>query len=63
MKRQALVGIRKRVIAILPDLDVNLGVLGDDELVVTHYSLTGGVTGDFKIKKNDLRFSRPADLG
>ncbi len=55
--RQILVRIGKKVIVILPDRDVDLGVVGDDELVVTQYNPTSfGVTAEaFKVKKDDLR--------
>jgi hypothetical protein len=55
--RQVLVRIGKRVVAILPDRDVDLGVVQDDELVVTEYSpaASGFVSKAFKLKKDDPR--------
>lgn len=56
---QVVVKIGKRVIVILPDRDVDVGPVGDDEMVVTK-ELKGpmGVTRDaFKIRRDDPRMA------
>ena len=54
-RRQVLVMIGKRVIMILPDRDVDLGDVGDDELIVTGERQTPPGIGleAYTMKKND----------
>jgi hypothetical protein len=57
LRRQVLVCIDKRTIVILPDRDVDLGIIGDDELIVTQE--TRGPSGlrldALKMRRDDPR--------
>lgn len=55
IRAQVVVYIGQRAIVILPDREVDLGIVGDDKLIVTgERSTPFGVELDaFKLKKND----------
>lgn len=54
---QVIVKIGVRAIVVLPDRDVDLGPVGDDELIATQESLsaTGVVLNPIKLKRSDPR--------
>jgi hypothetical protein len=61
-RHQVVVCIGRRVIVILPDRDVDLGVVGDDEVVVTRERNTpiGLELAPMKIKRDDPRVAKLA---
>jgi hypothetical protein len=59
-KNQVVVCIGRRAIVILPDKDVDLGVVGDDEVIVTRErNLPIGLElAPMKIKRDDPRVAK-----
>jgi Fe-S-cluster containining protein len=55
-ERQVCIWIGRRAIVILPDRDVDLGIVGTDEVVVSTVRMTAGkpVHGAEKIKRSEL---------
>lgn len=61
---QVVVYVGRRATAILPDRDVELGLMADDEVIATSVSITpAGATLDaFKLRRDDPRAMRPGVL-
>jgi hypothetical protein len=55
---QVLVCVRMRTIVVFPDIEIDLGVVGNDERIVTYETkpLSGSRYQALKIHKNDPRF-------